>query len=107
MADDTPKRKEYDSANWEVVAHENARAREAAQRRKNLLEALSKYISANGGWVTSVPGAKYIRVEILKNSALPTKLAEIGYVPRLCSTGIRIIDGSFKPVDVIEVTLGK
>lgn len=102
MADDTPKRKQYDSANWEVVARENARAREAARQRGKIFEALNKFITAEGGWITSLPGRREIRIEIRKNSALPRN-----YTPRLCSTGTRITGGNFAPVDVIEISLGK
>lgn len=104
MADE-PKRKEYDSANWQTVALENARAREAARQRSQLFETLNAYVHQQGGWVVSPPGAKHIRVEIPKDLNLPAKLAELGYTPRLCSAGTRITGGNFVPVDIIEITL--
>jgi hypothetical protein len=104
MADE-PKRKEYNSANWQTVALENARAREAARQRSQLFEALNKFISAQGGWVVSPPGAKHIRVEIPKESSLPVKLADLGYHLRQCGVSTRIANGNFLPVDTIEITL--
>ena len=44
-----------------------------------------------------------MRIEVLKNSSLPAKLAR--YAPRLCSSGTRIEAGEFLPVDVIEISL--
>jgi hypothetical protein len=73
--------------------------------RTELSEALTQYVQQNGGWVTSVPGAKNMRIEMPQNSSLPTKLLELGYDPRHCGIGTRIEAGKFLSVDVIEVSL--
>lgn len=106
MADSPAERKKTDFDYWRNQAWAEARAREAAQRRKSLLEALAKFVHASGGWVTSVPGAKSVRIEILKDSVLPTKLTQLGYVPRQVGVNSRITSTGFVPVDVIEITLG-
>lgn len=77
------------------------------ERRKNLWDALKRFIESQGAWLTSVPGAKSLRIECRQGSALPSKLVGLGYSPRLCSTGMRIVSGGFTPVDVLEITLGK
>ena len=53
----------------------------------------------------SPPGAKYVRVEILKDSALPVKLVDLGYDPRVAGVNTRITSTGFMPVDVISITL--
>lgn len=78
--------------------------------RKNLFEALSKYIHGHGGWVISSPGRKDLRVEIPRGSSLPAKLADLGYSPRHCGTGTRLTSGNtpetiFLPVDILEIKL--
>ena len=104
MADNPPERKKnFDD--WRNIAFAGAKAREAAQRRKTLLAALGKFIHANGGWVTSVPGAKYVRADIRKDSALPVKLVDLGYDLRHCGVSTQIANGNFLPVDIIEITL--
>lgn len=79
----------------------------AETRRSRLWQALIAFIHSHGGFVVSPPGAKEIKIEILKDSDLPTKLARIGYVPRHFGVGTRITSSGFMPVDVIEITLGK
>jgi hypothetical protein len=63
------------------------------ERRRRLQEALTRYIQLNGGWVTSPPGARGLRVEVVQNSSLPARLTELGYSPRHCGTGTRIVSG--------------
>jgi hypothetical protein len=78
---------------------------QAVEQRKRLWEALSDYVHAQGGWVISRPGIKEIRIEIPKNSSLPTKLVELGYSPRHINTCTRIQLGKIVPVDVVEISL--
>jgi hypothetical protein len=104
---------------------EGAKA-EANERRQKLFTALNTFISAQGGWVVSAPGAKNLRVEMRQGSSLPAKLSEFGYDPRHCGTSTRITPTGIvetitehstgKPiirhhagiiaVDIIEITLG-
>jgi hypothetical protein len=85
----------------------NNHASESERRRQNLLEALTKFISANDGHVISPPGQRFIRIEIPQGSNLPVSLAEMGYQPVLCGTTTRISYRGFDPMDIIEVTLEK
>jgi hypothetical protein len=96
MADSPPKTK----PNYEAwVKAQSA----AIERRKNLFEALHKFISQQGGWLVSPPGAREIRIEIPKKSDLPTKLTH--YNPRHCGVSTRIVSSGFVPVDVIAIYL--
>jgi hypothetical protein len=95
------------------------------EKRKALWDALNNYIRGSGGWVTSLPGATTLRVEAPQGSSLPAKLIELGYSPRHCGNGSRIIPGGtvetivdhlsgtrvarqhagIIPVDVLEISL--
>jgi hypothetical protein len=100
-----------------------APTKEISEKRQRLRDALTTFIQGAGGWVTSVPGAKNLRVEIRQGSSLPAKLIELGYHPRLCGAGTRLggvtettndrrtaapiirqIDG-FIATDIIEIEL--
>jgi hypothetical protein len=95
MADDAQKRKQYDD--WRNVAFVEAKAREAASRRKDLWEAMNKFVIQCGAWVVSVPNAKTLRIKTRRDSNLASKLAELGYSPRQCGVNARFISGSFAP----------
>jgi len=41
------------------------------KQRTELWEALNAFVSQEGGWVTSVPGAKNLRIETPSRSSLP------------------------------------
>ena len=75
------------------------------QRRVNLSEALTRFIQGNGGFVTSPPGQRLVRIEIAKDSPLPVKLAEMGYEPILCGQTMRTVSSGFVQVDIIEISL--
>lgn len=100
MADKTTKRQQSFDAYLKEKSAE-------VERRKNLFDALNTFVSRQGGWVASVPGAKYVRIECRKNSDLPSRLQDLGYAPRHYSIGTRIIGGAFVPTDIIEIALGK
>ena len=80
-------------------------ASEAMKHRVRLLEALTKYVHANGGYVVSQPGSKVVRIEIAKDSDLPTKLAH--YHPIQCGQTLRTSYRGFELFDVIEIALEK
>ena len=80
------------------------------EQRQKLWDALHRFIQGHGAWLTSAPGAKYLRIECKQGSALPAKLIELGYSPRHCGTGTRLTSGNtpetiFLPVDILEITL--
>jgi hypothetical protein len=84
--------------------------KEVSEKQKKLWEALYEYITQQGGWVTSVPGLKHLRLEVPPGSALPAKLREFGYSVHHAGTGTRLSPGNtpekiFRAVDVVEITI--
>jgi len=78
----------------------------AADKKRELWNALYDFVHGNGGWVVSVPDAFPLRVELRQGSALPAKLTQAGYAPRSCGMTTRILPN--KPivsVDIIEIDL--
>jgi hypothetical protein len=84
---------------------------DAQRRRRNeLWQNLNRYIRENGGAVVSIPGTSPLRVEISKNSNLPTTLANAGYQCHQAGRTTRIVGDAknpFEQVDVIQVDLPK
>jgi hypothetical protein len=84
---------------------------EAAKRRRNeLWQNLNRYIRENGGAVVSIPGLSPLRIEISKNSNLPTQLSNAGYQCHQAGRTSRIggdPKNPFEQVDVVEVDLPK
>ena len=75
------------------------------KQRTEHWDALNAFISQQGGWVVSPPGTKRLRVEIQHQSALPTRLLELGYSVHSAGINTRITSGKFVPVEVIEISL--
>jgi hypothetical protein len=75
------------------------------KQRTELWDAVNAFVTQQGGWVTSPPGTKRLRVEIQQDSALPARLLELGYSVRSAGIGTRITSGKFMPVEVIEIKL--
>src|SRR5262249_18477866 len=78
---------------------------QAIERRKELWNALSKFIHDQGCWVVSRPHVKDVRIQMPKNSSLPVKLRELGYDPQSIGVGVRAQTGKFLPVDIIEIVI--
>jgi hypothetical protein len=78
-------------------------ASKVIQHRLSLLDALSKYVHANGGFVVSPPGDKVVRIEIPRGSDLPVRLA--AYHPVLCGSSMRTTNAGFVNVDIVEIVL--
>jgi len=76
-----------------------------ARRRKNLFAALNQVVTEHLGSITSVPGAKIVKMEIPKDSELPEKLKRLGYSPMPCGSITRITGTGFTAYDVIEISL--
>ena len=75
-------------------------------KRQDLWNAMHEFIRNHGGVVTSVSGTKVVRVEMPKESALPSKLRDLGYDPRQCGRTTRITPaGRFTTTDIIEIIL--
>jgi len=73
--------------------------------RRDLWRALNSFVQENGAWVTSVPGAKIMRIEISEHSSLADRLRELGYLPIDCGMSTRITASGFAAVSVIEIDL--
>jgi hypothetical protein len=76
-----------------------------AEKRRHLLETLSKYITELGGWLISSPGNKTLRIECRELSEIPVRLAELGYKLRPCGQGTRNIAERIVVTDIFETRL--
>src|SRR5262249_32255216 len=66
-----------------TIAAELARQREladAAERRRELWHRLNGYVTERGGAITTLPYSWPARLETPKESALPVKLRELGWI---------------------------
>jgi hypothetical protein len=80
------------------------------RRRRELWDNLNRYARENGANVVSIPGTSPLRIEISKNSNLPTMLANAGYQCHQAGRTTRIVGDAknpFEQMDVIEVDLPK
>jgi|EndMetStandDraft_4_1072995.scaffolds.fasta_scaffold938508_2 hypothetical protein len=50
--------------------------------RKEVFDGVNKFISARGGWITSVPGAVDVTIEVMPGSSIPAE-------PRWATTSSR------------------
>jgi hypothetical protein len=127
MADDDERKAKHKESFSKWVSSPRAASNAAAEKRQGLFEALNEYIRANGGWITSVPGVRDLRIEIPRGSALVNKLADLGYVMRCIGSSTRLTTGGhqevvtehstglpftishagFVPVDVYETSISK
>jgi hypothetical protein len=61
-------------------------------KRKQLFAAINKHVMDKGtGWITSVPGAPIVTIEVLPGSTLPAELRELGYKLKPEPEGERIL----------------
>jgi hypothetical protein len=99
---------------------------DAVDARHKRFDDVNAYISAHGGWVVSIPGARDIAFQALPGSSLPDALRKLGWrVERtgesqrilaravsqkfeLSSSGafVPFVDGSSKPVSLITTGAG-
>src|SRR5690348_11375497 len=52
---------------------------EGRRRRAEQWEAISEFVRRGGGWVTSLPSASPMRLEVERDSTLPDQLAKLGF----------------------------
>jgi hypothetical protein len=62
--------------------------------RKERFAKIVAFVAANRGFVTSIPGAPEVTIEVLPQSPIPAKLTETGYNVREIGIGQRIIAGT-------------
>jgi hypothetical protein len=101
MADEAQKRKAV--TDW--INKPYAAYTAHVEKQRKVFEALNACVTAQGGWVVSPPGNKSIRIEAPEGSALPIRLAELGYKLQFRGTGTRNTSSGFVPVDIIETKL--
>jgi hypothetical protein len=73
---------------------------EDATRRAELWQAFCDFVRAGRGWITTPPGSRIATLETEVGSALPSKLADLGY--QLVARGrvTRIVGADYvKPAD--------
>jgi hypothetical protein len=88
---DTPERDTKKTKTVSDWVNRPARPESAGlEQRRRLWEALAEFVASQGGWVTSLPGVKDLRIECPAGSALPSRLIELGYSPRHCGSSTRI-----------------
>ena len=75
--------------------------------RRRLWQAVSDYVHGQGGWVTSVPFARFVRIEVKQGSPLPVQLEKAGHQLRHAGMTTRIGSDGFSTVDILELDLGK
>jgi hypothetical protein len=64
--------------------------------RKERFERVLAYITASGGWITSVPGAATVDFETLPDSTLPADLRKAGYDVTEIGEGERILPNAIE-----------
>jgi hypothetical protein len=74
------------------------------EARKQLWNALNAFVTSQGGWVTSPPFGRFLRIEVEQGSSLPVKLEKAGHRLRHAGMTTRIGPG-FRTVDVLELDL--
>jgi hypothetical protein len=102
MADDAAKRKA--ATDW--INKPYAAYTSHVEKHRRLFVAFNEFVTREGGAIVSPPGDKRIRIECPENSALPIRLAELGYRLSLVGAGAtRNTSAGIVPVDVIETKL--
>ena len=75
--------------------------------RRRLWQGVSDYVHGQGGWVTSPPFARFMRIEVEQGASLPIQLEKAGHRLRHAGMTTRIDGGKFHTVDVLELDLGR
>jgi hypothetical protein len=88
---DTPERNAKAKAVRDYVNRAPVRpsAAELASQRR-LWDAMNEAVTGWGGFITSLPGLREIRIECVQGSDLPSKLKSLGYSPRQVGSSSRI-----------------
>jgi len=67
-----------DWISWKNRPYDSSRSDEA-QKRAELWQAFCDFVRLNRGWITTPPGSRVATLETEVGSALPAKLADLGY----------------------------
>jgi hypothetical protein len=98
---DAPKTKKTDAwASWKNRPFAKDANAEQKRQQAEKWSALAEWIRKRGGFVTSLPGIKTLKIEVPKNSELPAKLRELGYITVSHGSISRIVGTDYvKPSD--------
>ena len=66
--------------------------------RRRLWQAGCDYVQGQGGWVTSVPFARFVRIDVKQGSPLPVQLEKAGHQLRRAGLTTRIGSDGFSTV---------
>ncbi len=77
-------------------------AKSLIEERKERFEKLNLFVSQRGGWLTSVPGDPYVRLETTEGSAIPDELRRLGFKLYPDPDGERILHSAITETYLIE-----
>ena len=78
---------------------------EATRKRRELFDALARFIHANHEWLVSGPHEQVLRVETRPDDDLIDRLAERGLNPRLIGSATKVVGGKFIPIHCYNLTI--
>jgi len=105
MADARTIKTRDDWTKWRDRPRDSSRTDEA-RKRAALWQAFSDFCRENRAWITSPPGSRVTVIETEKDSTLPQKLAQLGYIIHELPSGERLIGGGISPTTKINPRRG-
>ncbi len=93
MADSRTTKTKTDWTSWRNKPYAASHS-DRAQTRAALWDSFTDFVRLHRGWITSPPGSRIAILETEKGSALPAKLAELGYRVTELANGSRLIGGA-------------
>jgi|SRR5262249_13060138 len=87
---------------WRNYEYRRRPPDDETKQRQELFDSLNHYIHKNGGWLTSVPGARTVRFEVLPGSDLPEKLRALGFGVRPAGSATRILPNAIRETYIDE-----
>ncbi len=90
MADSRTAKTKTDWTSWRNKPYAASRS-DGAQTRAAAWDSFTDFVRLHRGWITSPPGGRTATLEVEKGSALPAKLAQLGYVVTELANGSRLI----------------
>jgi hypothetical protein len=103
MAD--PAKLKGDWTSWRDKPYAASRSDET-QKRAELWDSFNTYCREHRGWIVSPPGSRIAVLETEKGSALPSRLAGLGYELTELANGERLTGGGLSPEAQKRMRLG-
>jgi hypothetical protein len=86
--------------------NELKRKQAEARRRQEVVAALGRFITNNGGWLDSHPGERVLRILARPGSDLPDKLFDLNLGQlRSAGTGEKIWGGKILPINIFTLQI--